>query len=220
MPSISNILNPNSFQDKRVFILCGGPSLRGFDYTTLLGEIVIGINKSFAAFPNTAFNFSLDKSFLNVIYRDKDLLEKWKAYDGIKIFASRKKSEKFSKDIFTILTWKKYKREVGFISLDIEKGIFCGNNSGFAALMFAISCGCKQIYFLGLDLQLGKNGETHHHSGYEHQKLLRFEDKLEEFKQQFMRFEPKIKRLGIKVTNLNEQSALRCFEFNTLENIL
>lgn len=87
-------------------------------------------------------------------------------------------------------------------------------------MMFVIACGCREIYFLGLDLSLGPEGQTHHHSGYPNQSVFKFETGLNTMKSEFMEFAPLIMKLGIEVINLNPDSALRCFPFNELKNIL
>jgi len=212
MPSITNILNKNSFSGKRVWILASGPSLRGFNFNLIKNEITIGVNKAFIDFP-IKYNISLDRTFLNLIYREKGLLEKWQASKAVKIFVKRRKREEFPKDVYYV------EGKVGkkpFISLDIAQGIYCGNNSGFTAISFAIACGAQKIYLLGYDLTLGPNGETHCHSGYKHQNSIQLENKFHKFFIPFLKTASSMKEMGISIVNLNPQSALRCYPFSIL----
>ena len=40
-----NTLEDDTWKGRRCFIIGGGPSLRGFDFSSLKGELVIGVNR-------------------------------------------------------------------------------------------------------------------------------------------------------------------------------
>lgn len=212
MSKLIEHFNKNTFQNKRVFILAGGPSLTDFDFSPLKDEITIGINKSFLYFPTT-INFSLDHTFYNSIKQNIELRLAFNNFGGLKIFDSSGYDE-YSNNILTY-SFSKEK----FISFDIKEGIFSGTNSAFAAMMMCIACGCKEIYFLGLDMSVGKF-KTHFHNGYKGVTKGSMNLNLQKFKREFNQFSGKLKELNIKIVNLNPLSELNCFEFDTLENVI
>ena len=211
MPCISTIFNSNTFKNKRIFILAGGPSLTGFDYSKLNSEITIGINKTFQ-FYNSTMNFSLDLRFHNLIYTEKEtLLPAWKAYPGIKVFARWHNHHQFPSEIYTI----KINNKRFHISEDPTNGIFSGCNSAYGAMMLAISCGCRDIYFVGLDLKLSNEGKTHNHDGYKNQDADDLGRKLIGFRQEFENTSKMLLEAGIdiKVCYQREiaETSIRCF---------
>jgi len=91
-------------------------------------------------------------------------------------------------------------------------------NSGFGAIMLAIALGSREIYLLGYDLQA--INQSHWHSGYPNRDLGEFNDKLMEYKNEIISASIDINKLGVKVFNLNKDSALKCFPFTDIETVL
>jgi hypothetical protein len=214
------ILTSDMWEGKRCFILGGGPSLTGFNFDLIKNECTIGINKAFMYFPTT-LNYSMDLKFHDQIYAkrtddDKKLYEAWINYKGIKIFLKVNNKYKFDPSVTLV-----NKLDQKVISFDVNKGIHSGNNSGAGALFLAISLGVKEIFLLGYDLKVNKlSKKTHFHSGYDGQDVDNFPKKLNNFIRCFEEFALSIKNNGVNVINLNPDSALTCFPFSTIENVM
>jgi len=219
----------NYLLGKRCFLIGGGPSLKGFDFRILNGEITIGVNRVFE-FCNCTMNYSMDPNFSDRILQGKidpdpnksdEIIRKWRSYLGIKVALVPIDYKKFEPDIYLI----RRNREEG-IYRTLKEGIFPGNNSGFGALMLAILLGANPIYLLGYDFDCSFK-QTHFHTGYQSKSETTDEKvyhdqltKLESFRKMFEKFAGRIRNLGISVYNLNPNSKLTCFPFKTIDDVL
>jgi hypothetical protein len=208
----------------RCFLFGGGPSLENFDASLLANELTIGVNKSFLHF-NPTINYSMDRVFFNLVTtssedsREQVYVDGWRKYTNHKIFISPMDGKPYSDDVLIV---KRLTERC--ISLDLDKGIYPGSNSGFGALMLAIALGSSPILLLGYTLKVevkpdGKK-KTHFHNGYSDQNVDGFERRLVRFKTQFEEFAPDIKKLGIEVINLDVTSALDCFPKMSFEEYM
>jgi len=170
--------------DKPVFLIGGGPSLKGFKFSRLRGKgVVVAINDAMKSIPWADCVFTIDTLWLR---RRRELLRQ---FTGEKIaavppeyrdvpdfkYADRVNAVRVSRDSHTIHT---------------------GENSGFAAMNLAIVKKGNPIYLLGYDL--GEPG--HWHDGYEFK--TRFDHTR--YSQWVLNFESvadEIKRSGISVKN-------------------
>jgi len=221
---ITDILPGQAWKDKTCFLIGGGPSLANFDFELIRNELSIGVNKSFTKFPTTV-NYIMDTRFYDTItYPSKDnvdLHRKWKQYTGIKVFLRHSVKFKFDSSVYYVNNLTS-----SCLSLNLKKGIWGGNNSGFGALMLACALGCKRIGLLGYSMKVqggGKKIKTHWHSGYSFQNVKSFQPKLDKFKTCFDNFADVIAAQGIEVVNLvkkSEDSALECFPKDSLDNFL
>jgi len=216
---ITEIFSNSFLVGKRCFLLAGGPSLKGFNYSVLKNEFTIGINKTFTVFsPN--INYSMDLKFYNYISKpgneqeQKKIHAQWLDYTGYKVFLCPKKSYNFEDNLYVV-----DRIDERVLSFDLTKGIYGGNNSGFGALMLAISLGSKVIYLLGYDFKMSGDS-THWHSGYWNQNSTSYDRKLFRFKQLFDEFASHIKDLGIEIVNLNVDSELNCFSKSSINEVL
>ena len=219
---ITSVLPFGAWFGKRCFLIGGGPSLENFNPSLLKDELVIGTNKAFLKF-NSTINYAMDIGFFNRITNpsfntelERKTRTAWNSYGGIKLFLQVMPKFNFGDGIFVVK--KLADRQ---ISLDIEKGIYPGKNSGFGALMLAISLGATKIGLVGYDLKVDLEREkTHWHDGYLNQTPRGLQRKLDNFRLEFEEFAPAIRQLGIEVVNLNPDSALRCFTFSTIGEML
>jgi hypothetical protein len=76
--------------------------------------------------------------------------------------------------------------------------------------------GADPIYLLGFDCSIGKDGEKHYHSGYQHGSN---PDAMNIFRRAFEAGAAMLEGRA-KVVNLNPDSALRCFEFGNVDDVL
>ena len=224
---ITEILPNGSWKGKTCFLIGGGPSLAGFDFSPLKNELTIGVNKAFTIYPTT-INYAMDIRLNNVLSGQKSgnerkweaLRQQWLAYTGIKLFMRRSVKLKFDKSVHVIKNLNAKK-----LCFDLKQGIWGGNNSGFGALMLAVGLGATRIGLLGYDLkvkvQKGKKLKTHWHDGYSFNGSSdSFQRKLDKFRMCFEEFAGAIAKQGIKVVNLNSDSALTCFPKESLETLL
>lgn len=223
---IADILPMRPWRNHTCFLIAGGPSLAGFDFNLIKNQLSIGINKSFIKFPTT-INYAMDSRFYDLVtFPENDKLqnlhEKWRQYTGIKVFLRHSLRIKFDSSVYFVPSL-----HTNTLSLDLKKGIWGGNNSGFGALMLAIALGSKRIGLLGYDLKIKESKdskknkiETHWHGGYGNSKKDTFQEKLDKFKLCFNDYADVIASQGIEVVNLNLDSALNCFPKDTLDNFL
>lgn len=138
---------------ERVFVVCGGNSLRGVPLGWLRKEDTIAVNHVARVLPEPTYFLTADSGVITAVAREnfwglteatkkvvvinKDEHPNWhKVKDFIPLF-----------DEHVIPT-----RWDGSISLD-AKDFATGKNTGFCALQYAVRLGYKEIYLLGVDLQ-------------------------------------------------------------------
>jgi hypothetical protein len=217
---ISDVIKTDEWKGKRCFILGGGESMKGFDYSRLDGELTIGVNRNFQFYNPTLF-YSMDTRFHGWVkggvldkYDCSDAEEQWRNLKSHKIFLCPLSEYDFGDDNVYVVNRILDK----VVSRDLQYGIFGGNNSGFGAIMLAITLGADPIYIMGFDMK-AKN-KTHFHSGYPNQQIENLRIKLESYRLLIESVAPVIRNMDFRVINLNPDSALTCFEFNTISNVL
>ena len=210
------ILEDGAWRGERCFIIGGGPSLSGFDFERLRGKgRIIATNKSYLDVPFADILFFMDgskTSFYGLVKSGRlasGCLEKWKAFQGHKVFLNIV-GRKYD-DVYSI-------RALGRVglSMSLKKGLYHGNNSGAGALGLAICLRANPIYLLGIDGKF-EGGKSHYHGGYPSKHP---ESVYKSFVGQFEKAGRLIAQKGFKVVNLNPGSAVRCFPFSTIEEVL
>ena len=220
---LHEVVSLNLLANRACYIIGGGPSIMNLSPERLAGKYVLGVNKAFAKF-NNQMNWSNDMIFNDMLITppadDKELQQmshQWKhGYNGLKVFRQQldRKHYKNGECLVKMLTEPT-------ISFDISQGIYCGNNSGFGAMMLAIALRANPIYLLGFDLKVNmKTERTHWHGGYPRQELRQLGKKILQFKKPFELLAPKIAEFGINVINLGPDSDLRCFPEQNMEDLL
>jgi len=218
---IIKVLNSNSWLNQPAFLIGGGESIKGFDFSLLDNFNTIGVNKTFQYYQKAKINYSMDHDLYSKIYDGKlsnhsgvDVKNLWESFQGYKIFITPTISKDFSSDVYLVqrLSDKELNR-------DLSRGIYPGRNSALGALMLAVALGANPIYLLGYDM-IAKT-QTHWHDGYpDNRDIVTFNAKLEQYRLEFDAMSTKLVNAGIRVVNLNPKSNLRCFLFSTLEVVL
>jgi len=223
------VLPANIWKGRRVFIVGGGTSLRGFDFNKLKGEIVVTVNRTFEDYPDSVFNVCQDARLWgwydgtedNVTHKriveipgGEEARMRFLSYKGYKVWLNVQ-AFPFPEDIYQVdilhpddFSWK---------NPTLVAGIPPYGNSGLNALNMVISLGAREIYLLGFDMY-GEDGKTaNYHAGYPASNS----DEIykNSFIPDFKDFASKIKGLNTKVINLNPKSALKCFEFGNFKDI-
>lgn len=137
---------------KEAFVIGGGPSLSGFDFSVLpKDQVTIGANKS-AFVANTDVLCSVDKLFSENCKGDI------RFFKGLAVLGSTRTSLQV---VIEEATYLKVDRK-RTISRDRER--ICGLNSGFASMNLASLGNCKKIHLLGIDMKM--DDVKHFHGGY------------------------------------------------------
>lgn len=202
-------LREGMWQGRRCFIVGGGPSLKGFDWTKLRGELTIAINRAFE-YLDADILFAMDSGVHDTIMSGRfgdAVRDKFERFSGLKVW--------LDSGVKGVL----HLRNNGLTGLSpsLEDGLSTGGNSGYAALNLAILLGANPIYLLGFDMKGdGQGGQAWFHNGYPTKQS---EDVYGDFIKAFDAVAPEIRSRGIDVINLNPESGLKCFPFGKFEDI-
>jgi len=199
------------------FVIGGGPSLQGFDFSKLSNRHTIGVNKSFLSLPDLEYFITVDFTFFNKINRKlykkhpaKKFFVADLSYSYLKEIDGRIVDTRFNlvyrlNDFDTII---KSRRKDGLgLSYDDFR---TGKNSGYCALQLAIVLGFRKIYLLGFDLCT--NNSTHYHNGYG-ESISNFNKKLNEY---FLFFESGLADIKKK----SDVKIFSCSKISLLNNII
>lgn len=144
--------------DDTCYIIGGGPSLKGFNWSLLDGKFVIAINCAYDVLPNAQVIYFTDDDWY---FEHKEKLAK---HSAIKVKGSLDPKKIKDKDLVQYhLT-----RANGLV---LKEGCLAhGQNSAYAAINLAsVHWGFKNIYLLGIDMKWGEPGNkktSHWHSGH------------------------------------------------------
>lgn len=192
--------NPDQrWTGRDVFIIGGGPSLRGFDFERLRGQATIGCNSA----------FRLGQALCNVCFFS-DLAWFEKNYADL---------ERFRGDVVTHCeeltsaeeSWlKRMRREHYGLHHD---ALGYGGNSGCSAINLALIMGAKRVFLLGMDCKPGPNHRSqpnwhNHHIEIVHPEVfLKFDEGFRAVARDLPRKFP-----NAEIINLGPDSALDCFK--------
>ena len=213
--AFADIIQDGEWKDRRCFIVGGGPSLEGFDWSLLDGELVIAVNRGFE-FCNPNIIVSCDADFMRWIEGKRDdgdglcPKETARRFWDLKCLRAMVDVPKQKYDFPAGLNLLRYAGNDG-LSKSLRDGIVCGRNSGFAAMSLAMLLGANPIYLLGFDMQHRPSDDKAHF--YDKGKPGRPQDSYHKYyRHYFDKVAPEIKARGHQVINLSPNSALECFE--------
>lgn len=209
---VTDIVSDGCWSGRRCFIIGGGESLKGFNFSQLDDELTIGVNKSFVYYDSSILFFS-DTNFYQTMSVDETLAPLWHNLQAKKISPVSQAQGMTFHDTYVI-------RRTNTLDLpqSLDEGINVWNNSGFGALVLAYLLGANPIYLLGFDLKCTKS--THWHCGYPGQTLEGQRNRMHAFMTPFVMTADAFKRNGTHVVNLNPDSALPCYHKTTINKIL
>lgn len=202
--------------NREIYIVGGGPSLKGFDFSRLQNKPCIAVNKSIFDVPNAKYFITMDYTFKMKIAKR---LEEFNNTPSTKVFVVNYASGSV-KDIDGQIRDVRFKILYDLQGFDViiksrrVRGVgdnfktFCnGDNSGYCALQFAILMGYTTIHLLGIDLIVDNANDTHYHGGYGYN--------TDKVKRNLMKFLPhfeygvsKAVRSGINIISYNPMSPL------------
>lgn len=210
--SLHRVLKDGAWAGQRCFLVGGGPSLTGFDFSRLKGERVIAINRAFVECPFADILFFMDKSRFYKWTMDGKFGDKAKQafinFKGHKVFLY------MNHEIKDVLYIPRAGR--AGVPVSLKDGIHHGTNSGYGALQIAICLQANPIYLLGYDMQheISEEGKeiANYHRAYPRQPP---EKTTHSFIKGFNDLKEELDDQGhpARIINLNPDSGLRCFEF-------
>lgn len=198
------MINDRLFDRDEVAVVCGGPSLKDFDWSRLEGRSVIAVNRAWEVLPEADVIFSID----NRLYDRIKGVPAFRTHPGRKVWLDR--------------VGFQYERGVDRVrcveglprlgpSCHLERGISHGENSGFAAMCLAIACGAERVYMLGLDMN---DDGGWWHDGYPNG-WGPDAAKMQIFRSYF-EWAATFERIRDLVVNCNPESGVRGFSFGEL----
>ena len=201
--------------NRECFIVGGGPSLIGFDWSNLDGKFCIAINRAYEVLPNAQIVYFTDDDYYQR-HRKEMLKHTGKKYRG------RLAKKVVIKDP-EVLELQLQQRPFGWSDQFGE--LHHGSNSSYACIQVAGQLGFKKIYLLGVDMKhQGKydrkkknnEGVTHWHNGH------RRTDPASAYKMMighYKKLAPEAKKRGIEIININNNTNLDAFPIKTVEEI-
>lgn len=189
---------------QKVFIVGGGTSLTGFNFSRLDNKFTIVVNHTIEHYDNCNCALFSDKVFLKKTPYD------FSKYNGL-IFANET-TEYTKKD--TRPNVYEFESNRGEVTLNPRKGLFHPTSSGMLAINLALQMRAKKIYLLGFDYYY-KRGKIHFYEDYDHHGKYpeeRIRMKLKKFKW-FDRYKDKI-------INLNMNSHVPYFKKQNIDEVI
>lgn len=149
MPNFKHVSN----QWGEVYIVGGGPSLRGFNFDRLAGKTVLAVNDAVAHIPWASTLFSLD---LRWIRERRSIIQSFLG----EVYLGVPEDYDFSNSIPNVTYLRRIRDLPGFSNKPycVHMG---GGNSGFGALNLAWLKKVRRIVLLGFDFS-----GAHWHNGY------------------------------------------------------
>ena len=195
------------WSDRPLFIIGGGPSLEGFDFSVLDGR-TLGANKS-AWVADCDFLCSLDQTFVRRAHRE--ITEYVASGKGAYLIMppNERSHEQIPGAAYAVRI-----RGKG-MSCDPER--VHGVNSGYGSLNLGYLMGATSIGLLGFDM----NTPGHFHDGYEWSAPSQAERFYPQWAQQFDPVLPQLNEAGIEVTNYvgPNGSGIKAFPTKPLETL-
>lgn len=190
---------------KRVFLIGGGPSLKEFAFQRLRRKgVVVAINDAMKYLPWANCALSIDTVWIRrsgyrlAGFKGEQLgvvPEEWRGpYPERMNFLLRISGPGFAGDM---------------------RSVYTGNNSGYAALHVALQRGAREVFLLGYDM----NGPGHFHPGYRWPCVYGAEQ-YPAWSQMFSVLAEVARLRGVRIVNCNPDSAIRCFEFQSIDGAL
>lgn len=199
---------PREWPNEPAWIIGGGPSLKGFDFSRLKGRgRVFAVNTAYVVAPWADVLFWGDRRWYDWHYQKlHEHTGRYKVTTAISCYPERRD-----------LDIKRLRKSKGR-AWSVDPTALTGIDSGHAALNLAALFGCNPIYLLGFDMTTGAKGETNWHD------LHKLPTNTKRYRTLFIPglndAAPLIAKQGIRVVNCNPQSALKCFEFKNLDELL
>jgi hypothetical protein len=206
-----NTVGPPWWDDKPVYLVGGGPSLKGFQFDLLAGlhAHIVGVNQSMLDAPVCA-GLSTDWQFQRA--RVAELTELAKR---IELFLTADAPDQSVPVIPGAIYLTRHIS--GGLSTD-PSVIRTVGSSGYAAINLAVLKRARRLVLLGYDYNI--NGAHHYHSAYPWYKPIAHGPSWGYWAGNYEAIMPDLDALGVQVFNASPDSAITCFEKITIEQAL
>jgi len=202
------------WQGETVFIIGGGPSLRGFDWAPLRHRAVIGCNDAYTLGEWVDVVYFGDAVWYQGYCQFRGHRGALQNFPGLLVSCA---TEEFA-DLGTRVKWLRRESAPGSLSSDSWK-VNWYSSTGASAIHLAMIFGATQIVLLGFDMKSGKSGESNWHVNLKDPKFT--EGKFKKFQGGFDRLEAHLDEIvGVQVLNAGPDSALDNFPHVNLESVL
>lgn len=197
------------------YIMAGGPSLRGFDWSRLTPDkFIIAVNRAYEVLPDAQVVYFTDQDYWQR-HREAMMKHKGQLIRGV-LNPERERKQMPQEVIIYHLT--------GPAGYETKPGkLKHGSNSTYAALNLAAAhFKFEKIYILGLDMKWGKPGDksqSHWHDGHKGGRLDP-ESGYKKMIQAYDTIKQPLKDAGVEVYNANPDSAVKAFPRITIEEAL
>ena len=182
-------VNFNSNDSEICFVVGGGPSLNGFDFTQLNGFDTIAVNKSVEYIPNPTYFITTDYSYFvkaslpierikqksKNTYFVANMTHDYMSFQNGRIVDTRRNF--IYNDLYQYTGVIESTNIDGFGSSLAE--FSNGGNSGHCGIQLALLLGYKKIYLLGFDLN--SEGQTHFHQSYREIDQASFKNRVNDY---------------------------------------
>jgi hypothetical protein len=197
------------------FVVGGGPSLNGFDFSELNGFDTIAVNKAVEFIQNPTYFITTDYSYfikaslpLDKIkqktrhtYFVANLSHPYMEYKNGQVVDTRRNFIYEDLYKYTGVIESYNKKEFG----DTLQTFSHGDNSGHCGIQLALLLGYKKIYLLGFDLN--SDGQTHFHNSYRERDYASFKQKVSGYAETLLQSLQKYKG-SQEIINLSANSVL------------
>lgn len=206
----------NSVIGKRVFILCGGPSVNDTTLSLLNSteHKIICINSACEYIDTPHAVMWCDDSWANINHKWLKKYEGWKfSVKTGDLYEKYQKIDAFGFGRSIVLG------KTGDYGYDNRLGSVRGNNTGTNALNFLLTCEVSSIGIIGMDMNT-EAGKAHFHKKYT------FPIKKEIYSNLFL---PSVMSMGdelnkidanVKIYNCSKYSKVTCFEYKNLKELI
>lgn len=144
-----------NWRGETVFIVGGGPSLKGMDLSALRNRRTIALNNAYLITPDPDILFFADARWWT-----------WHAAQVPANFAGRILTPSDTVDPRVERLWRDMRFETGGPALSPLPDHVAGHDSGYMSMNLAVNLGVARIVLLGFDMGFLGSGATHWHSGH------------------------------------------------------
>lgn len=209
-PKIAELFTKTFRQD--VYLVGGGASLKDFDFDRLKDKVTVAINSSYMKLPNATVLYWCDSPWAATNY---DSLKRHPC--KLRFCAQFNVIDRRIDDNEESVGEALLLRRTGEFGIDVHKDNVRGNHSGAHCLNLIGNMRPNRVILLGFDLNQ-TNRKTHWH---DFQTVPVTADIYSDnFLPCINSMAAPLKKLGIKVINCSIESAIMCFEKDTIENYL
>jgi len=149
----------SKFNNEEVFIIGGGPSLKGFDFSLLKDKNTICVNHSFKDVPNPDVLVFLDWNMVETYIDDEQFRQITKVTSWNLLSTRKEPCMPLRKELepSTFMTFGNFHSGLGYFKnmQEMHKVVV----SGDYALLYAMKCNPSKIYLVGFDGCPPKEGQ-------------------------------------------------------------